>query len=595
MAVNLENYDSVLHLLRDRAQAWAKQPALRYKKLGIWETLTWSDYVEQITHCAAAIKDLNIPSGKGAAILSENRPEWLVSDFASMSCSLMSNGLYTSSSPEQIDYQLTNSGSEVLFVEGGELLEKIFALPAPRLSQLRKIIIYDRDGLDDLDHPLCEFWDSFMDRGRTIAQDAPQMFDQLLGDIDGSTIAMLIYTSGTTGNPKGAMISHSNVMAQLIEWQKDMPVDNRDRSICFLPLCHVAERMFSGMCPVGAGSVIHFAESADTFAENLREIRPTIMFAPPRVFEKLSAAIDLSMSEARRSSQWFYRLAKSWLSETPQNGLKAAIARRVLIRNILRILGFGDLRFCISGAAPVSDHIMSWYQSHGIAIYELFGMTETCGSLTRIDFGGAHKSCGKGLRRTEIKIASSGELLARGPNIFQGYLNAPDKTGEALDQDGWLHTGDQGEIDENGNLKITGRIKDIIITSGGKNVAPALVESKLKASPYIVDALLIGDGRKYITGLVMIDQDTTSRFARDNGIAFTDFPDLCRQKAIFDLVKSEVEAVNATVNQVERVKGFRILDIELDAEDEELTATMKLKRSVIEAKYKTLIETMYNS
>lgn len=592
MALDLETFPTVLHLLRKRAEDWRGAPAMYHKELGIWRPLAWDAYYARICRTAAACRAAGLEPGAGSAILSENRPEWLIADFGAMMAGLLSNGIYTTSSVEQIAFQLRASGSEILFVEGGELLEKVLAMAPEDLARLRRIVIFDMDGLEDLDHPLCTDFESFLASGDEMLAATPTLPDEMVEARGADTIAILIFTSGTTGQPKAAMISHDNIMVQVRQWAGHYPLGRRDRLVCYLPLCHVAERQFSGMSTLGTGAVVYFSESMEALGENMREVKPTFLFGPPRIYEKLSATIDLGMAEARPFSQWAYRAARARIEKGASRPMRWLL-RKTVLNNVLRLMGLSEMRTALTGAAAVSQDLVDWFLGHGIAMYEVMGMTETSGALTQANLTGDHRFCGPPLAVGEVRIGENDEVLVRGPHVFAGYYNQPDKTAETIDAEGWLHTGDQGRFDENGNLQIIGRIKDLLITSGGKNIAPSKIESRIKASPYVMDAMLVGDGRKFVTSLVMIDQETVSRYARDHGVSYTDYSNLCSQPAVRDLIRSEIANVNAALARVEQVKDFRIIDVDLDAEDDELTPTMKLKRSLIEAKYKTQIEEMY--
>ncbi|WP_163847697.1 AMP-dependent synthetase/ligase [Pseudooceanicola aestuarii] len=606
MALETSQFPSLVHFLRARAGDWQGRPAMRHKDLGIWKTITWDAYYRQVCQAAAACHALGIGPGTASSVLSENRPEWLIADFAAMMCGVMSSGIYPTSSAAQVGYQVSHSGSAILFVEGGEQYEKLQATDPAQLAGLRRIVIFDMDGLDRLEDPRVLPWEDFLAQGAELLARDPGLPDRLLDGLSADHIAILIYTSGTTGDPKGAMISHANMLAQVQAWHESYDTGPRDRSVCFLPLCHVAERSFSAFSPLADGMIIHFVESMSALMENMREVKPTLIFAPPRIFEKVNATLELAVSEARPSSRRVYELARRWMqAATPPAGrvagarvpplarIKGAIARHLLLRNVLRLMGMGQVRYAMSGAAPVSPDLIDWYRGLGVNLFELYGMTETSGSQTCLNLDGPHRAAGPCVRLGEMRIGQAEEIQVRGPHVFCGYLNDPENTARTIDPQGWLLTGDQGEIDADGNLKIIGRIKDVMITSGGKNLTPSKIETMIKTSPYVTDAMLIGDGRAYVTALVMIDYEMTARHARDTGLSFTNYADLCRNDKVAELIGTWMEEVNTRLNQVEKVKKFRVIDVELDAEDEELTPTMKLRRAKIEQRYGDVIEAMY--
>jgi long-chain acyl-CoA synthetase len=382
-----------------------------------------------------------------------------------------------------------------------------------------------------------------------------------------------------------------------------IPFGEDDEQLAFLPLCHVAERTFTSFLPLRSGAIANFAESIETVPDNVREVAPTSFFAVPRIWERFYSSIAIRMKEAT----WIGRMAYAWAiglglkvaelkleGKEPSAGLNLLfrIADFAVLDNIKRAIGMHRVRFAGTGAAPIAPDLIKWYRALGIDMRELYGQTENCGLATgmpdRIKLG----TVGVVAPRTEMKISPEGEILLRGPHIFMGYLNQPEKTAETL-RDGWLHTGDVGYVDNEGYLKITDRMKDIIITAGGKNITPSEIENQLKFSPYVSDAVVIGDRRKFLTCLIMIDYDNVSKYAQDANVPFTDFASLCRTREVQDLIWSEIEKVNQGFARVETIKKFRLIEQQLTAEDEEVTPTMKLKRKFVNEKYKAMIDGMY--
>ena len=419
--------------------------------------------------------------------------------------------------------------------------------------------------------------------------------------------AFLVYTSGTTGAPKGAMISNQNIMFQLANVASFLPVAELDHTLSFLPLCHIAERMATVFNQLKLGVVVHFPESSGTVFNDLREVAPHMLFAPPRFWEKMHSQIELAMRDAmplaRRIYGWALAEGEAIAQATMTGRSPGRMARwrfRLLhilaLQNVRKFLGLQNIKVAVTGAAPVPPALLKWYMATGINLLEAYGMTETTGYCTatpadRIRIGYA----GVKAESTELQIGPEDEVLVRGPHVFQGYWRMPEKTAEAIGADGWLHTGDCGELDADGYLRIKDRLKDIIITSGGKNVTPSIIENDLKFSPYIVDAMVVGDGKKYLTCLVMIDQDNVAKFAQDRQVPYTDFRSLTQTLEVQALVRVEIEAINAKLARVEQIKDFRVIEDLLTAEDDELTPTMKLKRRAVAKKYAHLIETMYRN
>jgi long-chain acyl-CoA synthetase len=595
--------DTPVKLLRWRCQQWASMQALAVKRLGLWQAYTWQQYWQHVRQMGLALEALGLRRGDRISILAENRPEWLFADLGAQSMGLISNGVYPTNSAEQLAHILRDSGSRLLFAENQEQLDKALAV-LPQCPELDHIVVMDPDGLRGFSHPKLLFWDALLEQGRVLAEQSQcaQRFDAAVDAGQASDIAFLVYTSGTTGAPKGAMIRHSNLLAQIRQASGYLGVSQGDRSLSFLPLCHIAERMASVFNPLAMGLVVHFPESPATVFNDLREVEPQVVFAPPRFWEKLCSQVEIAMRDAIAPARWVYQHAHAGALQTTgaqdelklHRGMLRGLTRKLAFRNIRRFLGMARLKTALTGAAPVPPDLVRWYLALGIELREAFGMTETCGFVTatlpgKLRLGWAGPP-GPGI---EIRLGEQQELLVRGPNVFAGYWGQPEKTAEALDPPGWLHTGDCADISADGALAIRDRLKDILITSGGKNITPSQIENLLKFSPYITDAVAIGDGKRYITALVMLDHDQVARYARDLQIPYTDYASLTRAAPIVALIQREIDQANQRLARVEQVKDFRILETLLTAEDEELTPTMKLKRKLVVAKYANLIDQMY--
>jgi long-chain acyl-CoA synthetase len=439
--------------------------------------------------------------------------------------------------------------------------------------------------------------------GLEYSMDNPGVIERIAEEGSGDDLAALVYTSGTTGMPKGAMLTQRYIMFQMTIAPDYVRQTADDELLTYLPLCHIAERVFSAWLPLAHGATINFAESPETVMQNLQEVSPTYVFAVPRVWEKFYSRVTTAMAEAtwlgRKAWNWAInvglRRADKIIAGEPLGALERlryGIADRLVFSNIKKVLGLDRTRNAASGAAPISPALLRWFLALDIAIEELWGQTElgiiTCTLKGKFRFG----TVGPAMPGTEVRIADNGEIVARSDGQFSGYLNLPDKTAQTL-VDGWVHTGDVGELDDEGNLSITDRLKDIIITAGGKNITPSVMENELKFSPYISDAVIIGDARKFLTCLIMIDQENVEHYAQTHSIPFTDYRSLCARPEIVELIDGEVARVNSGFSSVEQVKKFRLIDVLLTAEDEELTPTMKLKRSFVSEKYAGLIDSMY--
>jgi long-chain acyl-CoA synthetase len=601
--VLVDGCDTISALFRHRCAQDPARLAHREKTLGIWRAYTWGDYWTHAKWIGLGLRRLGLRRGEVVQILSEGRKEWLYADQGIQAVGGIASGVYTTDSAAQLGYILKDSACRFLIVENDEQLDKFLEIPdgAPGVE---KVIILDDDGLHDLHGERFLFLPDLYDLGRREEAEHPGAFEAEIERARPGDVALLIYTSGTTGPPKGAMLTHENILASMQAGLRELAVGPGDEQLCFLPLCHIFERGNSVYFPLAVRSVVNFAESPETVFDNLREVSPTTFSAVPRVWEKVFSRVTILVQEATWTGRTAYGLAMkagfgradAAAARRPMGAglrLAVALAEMAVFRNLRRLLGLDRLRQGISGAAPISPALLRWYHAIGVPLCEGYGMTENAATCTvnRLD-DSRLGTVGRAMPGVDLRIASEGEIQSRGLVNFKGYLNLPDKTAETYTADGWLRTGDIGRI-EDGFLTITGRLKDIIITAGGKNITPAEIESRLKFSHYIADAVIIGDGRKFLTALIMIDQENVERFAQDNRVPFSDFASLCRAQPVQDLIRAEIDAVNRDFARVEQIKDFRLIDVLLTAEDEELTATMKLKRSFVERNHKALIDAMY--
>jgi len=599
----IEGTDTTAKLFWKRVGEFNEKIAMREKDLGIWRTISWTEYGARARSIGLGLVSLGLHRGEVVSILSDNNPEWLYFDMGILGVGGVSNGVYTTDSSAQVEYLCLDSKTKYFVVENEEQLDKILEV-RDRVPDLRKIIVLDMEGLRDFSDDMVISIDDLYEMGDKYHAEHPEFWEEAISKSESQELAILIYTSGTTGPPKGAMISHRNLMFQISNLTPIVGFGPEDEQLSFLPLCHIAERAYSVFLPLFSGSVVNFVEGPDTVPENIREVSPTIFFAVPRIWEKFYSAITLQLSDATGLQKLAYKLAIATGYEvaeckmdgrTPSSFLKAKfwLGDYLVLRNIKRFLGLDRAHYLGSGAAPISPDLIKWYLALGLDMYEVYGQTENVG-LATTNLAGQFKlgTVGPPTPNTEVSISDAGEILLRGPHVFMGYLNQPEKTAETV-VDGWLHTGDVGYIDNEGFVKITDRMKDIIITAGGKNITPSEIENQIKFSPYVSDAVVIGDKRKYLTCLIMIDQENVEKFAQDHDVPFTNFKSLCGTDEVVDLVWSEIEKVNKNFAQVETIKKVRLIDEILTAEDDELTPTMKLKRSFVNKKYADLINTMY--
>ena len=595
--------DTVPKLFHAQVERFKDKVAMREKVLGIWQEISWNQYRENVRAAGMGLVALGIKRSQCVSIISENNPEWLYCDIATQCIGAITVGIYTTNSAEEVSYIINHSESRIFFVEDEEQLDKVL-LTRKDLPMLKKVIVYDMEGLRNFKDPMVMSFDDFMTLGKSEAEKDPTRFDKLWPQVKPEDIALIVYTSGTTGPPKGAMLSHHNVIWTNRALGESNPVYETDEILSFLPLCHIAERNMTTFSSLTYGQVVNFAENLETVPEDIREISPHIFFAVPRIWEKFYSGIILRMQD----STWLEKKGFDWAIKVGEEAsiyrldhqpvptflrIKYDLAHFMVFRNLQRSLGLERGRFVFSGGAPISPDILKFFHAIGIPIREVYGQTEDTGPTT-IHQGEDIKlgTVGKPIPGIKVKIADDGEILVKGPNVFQGYYKDPELTKDYI-VDGWLHSGDVGKFDDEGNLVITDRKKDIIITAGGKNITPQYIENKFKFSPYINDAVVIGDGKKYLTALIMIDDENVTQYAQDQRIPFTTYKSLCHNEEIVDLIQKEVNKVNKTLAQVETIKKFRLIDIKLTTDDSELTATMKLKRKFVGERFNDLIEGMY--
>jgi len=579
------------------------QVSLRQKHFGIWQSITWTEFGQYAREIGMGLAALGFAPGECASVLSNTNREWLYADMGILGAGGVSNGIYPTDAPPQVEYLCADSATVYLFVEDDEQLDKALEVRAS-LPKLRKIFVFDMDGLRDFNDPQVMSLEALRVTGREYDAAHPGEWERRIAIPKPADLAVLIYTSGTTGRPKGAMLSHANLLIAAKLYTQAFEQHPDDERMCFLPLCHVAERVVGVYTALLSGTRLNFVENPETVPENVREIAPTVFGAVPRIWEKFYSVVTIRVREATGLAQLAYKLAigigyKVAAYREEQRPVPAHLAaafwlaRVLVLNNIRKAIGVHRARLLITGAAPTSPDLIRWYMALGLEMVEVWGQTEcggiaTANPISRVKPG----SIGTPLPQTEVKVSPEGELLVRSPSVFMGYLNQPEKTAETL-RDGWLHTGDVGRMDNEGFFYITDRMKDIIITAGGKNITPSEIENQLKFSPYITDAVVIGDRRAFLTALIMIDHENVEKFAQDQSIPFSNYQSLCRRPEVLELIEGEITRVNAKFARVEQVRKFRLIEQKLTAEDEELTPTMKLKRKLVNEKYRDLIEGMY--
>jgi len=592
--------EKLTDLLRTRRAESPNRTAYQVRTDGQWKPITWAEADERVDRIAAGLVDLGIQPGDVVSILGRTCLEWALCDLAVLRAGGVSVGIYPTLIGEQCAYILEDSSTRWLFLEDARQAEKLspFFANLPRLD--RPILWDSPEGEHDF---MC--LKDLEDRGRTALEADPGLTLRAEEKIQPEDVAVLIYTSGTTGPPKGAMLTHRNILAQLELLDSMGATDHRDVMMFFLPLAHVGERVPGHYSRIYRGVSAAFVEDFNRILDDMREIRPTVFGSVPRIFEKAYARVrseaDQASPLAKRVFLWAERVGRA-ASRIEQAGrplplhlrFQRVLADGLVFRKIRAIFG-GRVRYFLSSSAPISLEIIEFFHAAGMLILEAWGQTEVSCFAT-INFQDDYRlgSVGKPLPGTELQIADDGEILVRGPIVFKGYLNQPELTSETLTGDGWIRTGDLGRLDQDGFLWITGRKKEIIITAGGKNVTPANIENLLKDHPLIDQALVHGDRRKYLTALLGLDPETLEAWAAETGIGYTSYEAILDNPALLDEVQAVVDEVNRHFARYETIKRFALLPRLLDVEKGELTPTMKIRRRIIEERFKDLLDSLYD-
>jgi long-chain acyl-CoA synthetase len=587
---------TLAELFVNTVKTYPKPDFMLFKKEGAYTPISTQEFGDGVKHLSLGLKALGFEAGQKLCLLSENRPAWTTTDLATLCAGGLTVPIYTTLVPEQIRYIIDDSDATVVVVSNADLWKKVEPL-RPGLTKVKHYITFADEAPAGV-LPLKEI----MDKGRAAAESKPGLFDELVARVKPGDEATLIYTSGTTGVPKGVILTHDNLVSNIKTASDLIEFTEKDTALSFLPLSHILERMvmFTYMYK---GCTVAFAESVEAVAQNLLEVRPHIMVSVPRVFEKIYTKVMdqvlASPSLRRKIFFWALKVGKAYgaakLAGKPVSGglrFRHSIAAKLVFSKIIAKTG-GRVRFFVSGGAPLSKDIAEFFYAIGLVILEGYGLTETSPLLSINTFEHIRLgTVGKPGPGIDIKIASDGEILARGPNIMKGYYKKEAETREVL-EGGWFHTGDIGQFDADGFLVITDRKKDLIITSGGKNIAPQPIENMLKTSPYITNGVVIGDRKRFIAALVVPDFDKLQEYARTQGIAFSSLDDLCRDRRIVGFLKAEVDRATPLLASYERIKKIAVLPRDFEIERGEITPSLKVRRAIVTAEYQALIDAMY--
>jgi long-chain acyl-CoA synthetase len=591
---------TVIQLFHIRSKESANEVAYEYESNHQWHPATWSSYAEAVRSFALGLRSLGFEFGEKMAIWGETTPEWTIADLAAMALGGCSAGIYQTNTPEQAAYIINDSDAKVVVVDSDERLSKAISIHEDT-PNVRAYITWE--GVADPDNDVHTF-QSILETGRLYDDEHPNEYMELVSQVTPETTAVLVYTSGTTGPPKGAMLSHKNCLFCSRGMHERLTITGPQTVISFLPLSHVAEHVVGFINRIFIGTKAYFLTDLNRLTEVAQEKRPTMMGAVPRLYEKIYAAVMEKVSTAPPKKQKLFHWAVEAGKDAAQYRmadqpipvgvkLKFMVADKLVLSKIRGVLG-GKIEFMVCGAAPLSPEIIEFFNALNLPFIEVYGMTESSG-ISHMNGIGRYKagSVGTVMQGYESRLAGDGEILVRGDGVFQGYLNRPEATAEALDDEGWLHTGDIGEEDENGLLRITDRKKNLIITAGGKNVAPANIELLINREPIISQVVVIGDQRKFLSALITVSDEEIEKLKQHEDYAGKSSEEIRNSETILDRVQGAVTSANAELARYENIRKYEIMNREFTVEEGEMTPTLKLKRKIILEKHTTLIEEFY--
>jgi long-chain acyl-CoA synthetase len=581
----------------------ARKVALREKAFGIWQEVTWEQYHAHVRALCLGLIDLGLQRDDKVAIISGNRPAWLYTELAAQSAGAIPLGIFIDSLPDQVRFILDHSEAHFVMVEDQEQADKVLEV-RDALPRLERIIVEDTRGLEDYRDPMLISLEEVEARGRQLDDGGPHRYQDLLEKGHPTDVALLAYTSGTTGVPKAAMISHRNLLSMAASVTQVDPVSETDEIVSFLPFAWVGEQLISVAIALYAGATVNFPEQPETLRDDLREIGPHLMLAPPRVWEAMCSEFQVRIADAgllkrtvtRTALAIGDRVAARELSGTPVGiGWRAlyGVAYLLAFRTMLDKFGLSRIRHAYTGGAPLGPEIFRFFRALGLNLKQVYGQTETSGICVLHPDGDVRgETVGKPTPGTRVRISDTGEILIACESVFLGYYKNPEATAQAL-QNGWLHTGDAGRLDKTGHLVMIDRLTEVLKLADGSRFSPALIENKLKFSPYIREAVVIGEDRPCIVALIQIDMGNVGTWAETNRVPFTTFKDLSCKPEVFELIATEVGRVNEDLPKVAQIRRFALFDKELDPDDDELTRTQKVRRATILVKYKEMIEGLY--
>jgi long-chain acyl-CoA synthetase len=589
------------HLARNAARWGDRRVALREKEFGIWRETTWADYLANVRLFALGLLKLGFQRGDNLAIVGDNRPEWVYAELAAQALGGASVGLYQDAVASELSYIVDHSEARFVVVEDQEQVDKILEA-REQMPRLERVVYYDPKGLRGYTAPFLLSFQAVQGLG---AEMSAELFEAQLAEGRGDDLALICYTSGTTGNPKGAMLTHANLIRQARNFLSLDPVRVTDEYVSFLPLAWIGEQMMSISAGLTVGFTVNFPEEPETVQQNIREIGPHVMFSPPRIWENMLSTVQVKIEDAswlkRRLYNWAlpvgYAVADTRFTRKtigPWLRARHALAEFLVLAPLKDTLGLSRLHHAYTGGAALGPDAFRFFHALGVNLKQIYGQTEIAGiSVMHRDDDIKFETVGKPIPETELRISDTGEILSRSPSVFQGYYRNATATKETL-RDGWLHSADSGLLDEDGHLVVVDRMKDVMVLGDGSKFSPQYIENKLKFSPYIKEAVVIGQDRPYVAALINIDMATVGKWAESRQISFTTYTDLSQKGRVYDLITADVERVNRDLPRAARIARFVLLYKELDPDDEEMTRTRKVRRRFVESRYADLIQALYD-
>jgi len=597
------NADTFPKLLIYNAANYGDKVALREKDLGIWKPYTWRDYFNNVKLFSLGLISLGLEQGDKVAIIGDNSPEWVIAELAAQSVLAIPTGLYQDSLADEIRDLLEYLDARFVVAEDQEQVDKLLKIK-DELPNLEKIIYWEPKGMYRYDDPILIRFDEVKRMGEEFSKRYPDLFEENVMSTRADDVACILTTSGTTAMPKGAMLTYENMLSMAENLCKVDPIDDSFELVSILPLAWAGEQMMSVSIALSKRAVVNFPESAETVREDMREIGPHVIFSPPRIWENIVSEIMVRMEDANRFNRavfnwamnvgYKYAEAKFGKKEiSPLLKLKYRIAYWLVFRSILDKIGLKRVKYAYTGGAALGPDYFKFYHAIGVNLKQIYGQTEVAGiAVLHRDDDIKFETVGKPIPETEIRISEEGEILIKSPSVFKGYYKMPEKTKETI-VDGWLRTGDMGYIDNDGHLVVVDRLSDVLELQDGTKFSPQFIENKLKFSPYIKEAVVIGQNRPYLVAILNIDMETVGKWAERNMIGYTSYMDLSQKEQVLELLREVVKKVNKELPENARIRKFISLYKELHADDEELTRTRKVRRKIILQKYKDLIEAMY--